>query len=53
MATSSFDKGFVVTDIKTTQKVQKQLASRNNVKVAQKDVKAESSKGVQLLKRSL
>lgn len=53
MATSSFDKGFTVKDKKTANRVHKQLERKNTVWVVKKDVKAESTKGVDLLKRSL
>ncbi len=53
MATSSFDKAFIVKDSKTADKIHKQLETKNSVSVVRKDVKAESSKGVALLKRSL
>lgn len=53
MATSSFDKGFVVKDSKISVKVHKQLEKKNTVHVTRKDVKAESIKGVALLKQSL
>lgn len=53
MATSSFDKNFVVKDSSIVAKVHKKLQSKNCIKVIKKDIKKESSRGVALLKQSL
>ena len=53
MATSSFDKNFVVKDSDAITRVHNQLNRKNIITVNKKDIKADSSKGISLLKQSL
>lgn len=55
MATTSFDKDFIVRDSKAIASFQKSLADTATPKtfIERKDIKQESAKGIELLKRSL
>jgi len=53
MATTSFDKSFVVTDQESIDRIHHDLAHPRLIKVTKRDYKAESAKGIKLLKRRL
>ncbi|EXJ11027.1 hypothetical protein [Nitrincola nitratireducens] len=53
MATTSFDKCFVVTDQESIERIYYDLAHPRLIKVAKCDYKAESAKGLKLLKQRL
>ncbi|WP_394178464.1 hypothetical protein [Marinomonas posidonica] len=51
MATTSFDKSFVIKDRESSKRFMKAVAQPRLVDVEDKDLKAESKKGLQLLAR--
>lgn len=53
MATTSFDKSFVVTDQESIDRIYNDLAHPRLIKVAKRDYKAEGAKGIKLLKQRL
>lgn len=53
MATTSFDKSFVVTDQESIDRLHHDLAHPRLVKVNKRNYKAESAKGIKLLKQRL
>jgi|JI10StandDraft_1071094.scaffolds.fasta_scaffold2355396_2 hypothetical protein len=52
MATSSFDKKFVIKDAKIAERFLQSLQEQKKIKVIQCNVEAETKKGLELLKRS-
>ena len=50
MATSSFDKSFVVTDKESANKLREELAKKNVIKVKKTNLEKNSEKGLKLLK---
>ena len=52
MATSSFDKKFVIKDAKIAERFLRSLQEQKKIKVIQCNVEAETKKGLELLKRS-
>ena len=52
MATSSFDKKFVITDKKVAKRFLKDLAKPDTIHVNKKDIAQESKLGVELLKKA-
>lgn len=53
MATASFDKSFVVNDEKAIKQIQFDLKNPHKVTIIKRDLKADSEKGIQLLKQQL
>lgn len=53
MATASFDKSFVVHDKQSIDRIHQDLANPRHIKVKKRDYKAESKRGIQLLKQRL
>ncbi len=53
MATASFDKSFVVTDRESVERIRQDLTHPRQVKIIERDYKAESARGIQLLKQRL
>ncbi len=53
MATTSFDKNFVIKNEKNIKLFQKNLAQPKKVKIAQCNLQADKIKGIELLKRQL
>ncbi len=53
MATTSFDKTFMVSDPSAIKKIRQDLANPRLIKVRGRDYKAENAKGVQLLRQRL
>ena len=52
MATSSFDKKFVIKDAKIAERFLQSLQEQKKIKVIQCNVEVETKKGLELLKRS-
>ena len=53
MATASFDKSFVVKDKESIERIHHDLAHPRQVNVIERDYKAESERGIKLLKQLL
>ena len=53
MATASFDRSFVVNDQESIKKIHDDLAQPKLIKVKVRNYKADSKKGIQLLKQRL
>lgn len=53
MATASFDKTFVVSDTASIKQIRRDLAHPHQVKVQTRNYKAESAKGIELLRQRL
>ncbi len=53
MATASFDKQFVVRDAADVERFKAMLERKNPVKVTQRDLKADSEKGIASLRKVL
>lgn len=53
MATASFDKGFVVKDKESIERIHYDLAHPHVVQITKRDYKAESKRGIKLLKQRL
>ncbi|KOO60059.1 hypothetical protein WH43_00060 [Rheinheimera sp. KL1] len=53
MATTSFDRNFVVSDSKSIEQIHKDLEAPRHVKIKKRNYKADSVKGIALLKQQL
>ncbi len=53
MATALFDRSFVVDDSKSIEQIHKDLAAPRQVKIKKRNYKADSVKGIALLKQQL
>ena len=53
MATSSFDKKFVIRDEKIAEQFLQSAQTQKKIKVIERNIDAETKKGLELLKRSL
>ncbi len=53
MATASFEKSFVVTDRESIDRIHQDLTHPRQVRIIKRDYKAESARGIQLLKQRL
>jgi hypothetical protein len=53
MATTSFNKDFVISDTKSIKAFQAQVASPRKIVITPRDLQADKVKGIQLLKQQL
>ena len=53
MATASFERSFIVTDNEAIKQLQDDLETPRKVTIIKRDLKADSEKGIELLKQQL